>query len=143
MLVSLTMLSFGMHLLAQAAIFTMRYFYGRLYSYINDTVTSLSNNFSTTQLTRCRKYRRFFLSISLNLENGCILHYYQTHNLLWIYHVYTHTDVRTTTYIFYRHTLNMHTLYIKHRMNSYVFRCRHLCRHSVISTFCKVLGMSR
>jgi len=45
MLVSLTMLSFRMGLLAQAAIFTMRYFYGRLQSYIDDAVTSLSNNF--------------------------------------------------------------------------------------------------
>jgi len=42
MLVFLTMLSFRVHLLAQDAIFTMRYFYGRLYSYINDAVTSLS-----------------------------------------------------------------------------------------------------
>ena len=43
------MLSFSMRLLAQAAIFTMGYFYGRLYSYINDAVTSLSINFSITQ----------------------------------------------------------------------------------------------
>jgi len=35
--------------LALAAIFTMRYFYGRLYGYINNAVTSLSNNFSITQ----------------------------------------------------------------------------------------------
>ena len=37
-----------------------------------------------------------------------MLHYYQTHDLLRIYHVYAHTDVWTTTYIFHRHTLNMH-----------------------------------
>jgi len=49
MLVSLTVLSFRMRLLAQAAIFTMRYFDGTLYSYINDAVTPLSNNFSITQ----------------------------------------------------------------------------------------------
>jgi len=49
MLFSLTMLSFRMRLLAQAANFKMRYFYGRLYNYINDAVTSLSNNFSITQ----------------------------------------------------------------------------------------------
>ena len=38
-------LSFRMRLLAQAAVFTMRYFNG----YINDAVTSLGNNFSITQ----------------------------------------------------------------------------------------------
>jgi len=38
-----------MRLLAQAAIFTMLYFYGSTYSYIMDTVTSLNNNFSITQ----------------------------------------------------------------------------------------------
>jgi len=43
------MLAFRMRLLAQATIFTMRYFYGRLYSNINDAVTFLSNNFSITQ----------------------------------------------------------------------------------------------
>jgi len=37
-------LSFRMRLLARAAVFTMRNFYG----YINDTVTSLGNNFSIT-----------------------------------------------------------------------------------------------
>ena len=60
MLVSLTMLSFRMRLLTQAAIFIMRYFYGRLYRYINDAVNSLSNKFSITQLTQWRKYRHFF-----------------------------------------------------------------------------------
>ena len=34
-----------------------------------------------------------------------------------IYFVIIKHDVRTTTYIFHRHTFNMHTLYIKHRMN--------------------------
>jgi len=43
------MLSYRMRLLTQAAILTMRYLYGRLYSYINDAVTSLSNYFSITQ----------------------------------------------------------------------------------------------
>jgi len=38
-------LSFRMRLLAQAAVLTMRYFYG----YINDVVTSLVKNFSITQ----------------------------------------------------------------------------------------------
>jgi len=38
-------LSFRMLLLAQVAVFTMRYIYG----YINDAVTSLDNNFSITQ----------------------------------------------------------------------------------------------
>jgi len=38
-----------MRLLAQAAIFTMLYFYGSTYSHIMDTVTSLNNNFSITQ----------------------------------------------------------------------------------------------
>jgi len=33
-----------MCLLAQAAIFTMSYFYGSTCSYINDAVTSLGNN---------------------------------------------------------------------------------------------------
>ena len=42
-------LSFRVRLLAQAAIFTMRYFYGSTYSYINDAVTTLGNNFSITQ----------------------------------------------------------------------------------------------
>ena len=64
MLVSLTMLYIRMRLLAQPAIFTMRYFYSRLYSYINDAVTSLSNNFSIIQLTRWRKNRRFLINIS-------------------------------------------------------------------------------
>ena len=41
--------SFRMRLLAHAAIFTMRYFHSRLYSYINDAFTSLNNNFSITQ----------------------------------------------------------------------------------------------
>ena len=63
------MLSFRMRLLTQAAIFTMRYLYGRLYSYINDAVTSLSNNFSITQYTRWRKYRRFYINIS-RFEDG-------------------------------------------------------------------------
>jgi len=36
-------------LLTQAAIFTMRYFYGSTYSYIIDAVTSLNSNFSITQ----------------------------------------------------------------------------------------------
>jgi len=58
MLVSLTMLSFRMRLLAQAAIFTMRYLYGSTYSYIIDAVTSLGNNFSNTQWKWWRKYRR-------------------------------------------------------------------------------------
>jgi len=48
-------LSFRMHLLAQAAIFTTLYFYGSTYCYINDAVTSLCNNFSITQLTQWRK----------------------------------------------------------------------------------------
>jgi len=34
-----------------------------------------------------------------------MLHFYQTHNLLWIDHAYTHNDYRTTTYIFHRLTL--------------------------------------
>ena len=34
---------------AHSITLTMRYFNGRLYSYINDAVTSLSNNFSITQ----------------------------------------------------------------------------------------------
>ena len=37
-------LPFRMCLLAQAAVFTMRYFYGSACSKINDTVTSLGNN---------------------------------------------------------------------------------------------------
>ena len=37
-------LPFKMHLLAQAAVFTMRYVYGSACSYINDAVTSLGNN---------------------------------------------------------------------------------------------------
>jgi len=41
-------LSLRMLLLTQAAIFTMRYFYGSTYCYINDAVTSLCNNFSIT-----------------------------------------------------------------------------------------------
>ena len=49
MLVSLTMLSFRMRLLAEATILTMRFFWGRLYSYINDAVTSLNYNFSNTK----------------------------------------------------------------------------------------------
>jgi len=36
-------------LLAQAAFFTMHYFYGSTYSCINDTVTSLGNYISITQ----------------------------------------------------------------------------------------------
>ena len=39
----------SMRLLAQAAVFTMRYFYGSTYSYLIDAVTSLNNNFSITQ----------------------------------------------------------------------------------------------
>ena len=42
-------LSLRMLLLPQAAIFTMRYFYGSTYCYINDAVTSLCNNFSIAQ----------------------------------------------------------------------------------------------
>ena len=38
-----------MHVLAQAAIFKMRYSYGSTYSYIIDAVTSLNNNFSVIQ----------------------------------------------------------------------------------------------
>jgi len=49
-----------MRLLAQAAVFTMRYFY----RYINNAVTSLVNNFSITQYTRWLKYRRFMINIS-------------------------------------------------------------------------------
>ena len=37
-------LPFKMRLLAQAAVFTMCYFYGSACSYINDAVTSLGNN---------------------------------------------------------------------------------------------------
>jgi len=36
--------SFRMRLLPQAAIFTMSYFYGSTYCYINDAVTSHGNN---------------------------------------------------------------------------------------------------
>jgi len=58
-----------MRILAQAVIFTMRSFYGRLYSYINDTVTSLSYNFSITQYTRWHKCKRFFINI-FRFEDG-------------------------------------------------------------------------
>ena len=57
-----------MRLLVQAAIFTMRNFYVTIYSYIIDAVTSFNNNFSITQYKRWRKYRLFFLSISLDLK---------------------------------------------------------------------------
>ena len=42
-------LCFRMRLLAQAAFFSMHYFYGGTNSYMKDAVTSLSNNFSITQ----------------------------------------------------------------------------------------------
>ena len=64
------MLSFRMRLLAQAAIFTIRYFYVKLYSYINDAVISFCNNFSITQKTRWRKYRRFFFINISRFEDG-------------------------------------------------------------------------
>ena len=80
-------ISFRMRLLPQAAIFTMRYFYGSTYCYINDAVTTLCNNFSTTQCTQWRKYRRFLTSISrfedvLDMKYVFMIHYYQTHDLL-------------------------------------------------------------
>jgi len=31
-----------------------------------------------------------------------MIHYYQTHDLLWIYHAYTHNEDRTTTYVFHK-----------------------------------------
>ena len=61
------MLSFGMRLLAQAANFTMRYLYGRLYSYINDAVTSLSIT-SPLHNTHDGVNIGDFISISLDLK---------------------------------------------------------------------------
>ena len=61
------MLSFRMRLPAAAAIFTMHYFYGRLYSYINDAVTSLSIT-SPLHNTHDGVNIGDFISISLDLK---------------------------------------------------------------------------
>ena len=68
----------------------------------------------------------FFINISrfedINEIYGFMLHYYQIHDLLWIYHVYTHTDDQTTSSINF-YVKHAHLYNVKHRLNSSAYHC--------------------